>query len=94
MSDKLDKPKDMFSIEEQWQFYIKKTLMDETQMGEIQRIETKRAFMAGLAQMYVIMVVDIGQVNEAEELEGIQRLGIEIAEYFRKESIKDNPNIN
>ncbi len=50
-----------FNLEIQYQKYLERVGFKESQMGDTQRVETKRAFMGGCGQMLVILRDDISQ---------------------------------
>jgi hypothetical protein len=54
---------EIFNLEQQFQFYLQTVKLDPKSMSEIQLQETKRAFFAGLAQMWKI-IINIGKIEE------------------------------
>lgn len=52
-----------FDLEKQFEFYLQKVNLDPKNMSEIQLQETKRAFYAGIAQMWK-MFIAIGELKE------------------------------
>lgn len=52
-----------FDLEKQFEFYLDKVNLKKENMSEIQLQETKRAFYAGVAQMWK-MFVEIGDMEE------------------------------
>lgn len=75
-----------FDLEEQWQIYLQRVGMKETQMHPIQAMETKRAFVAGLAQMFEHTNTnqnEIGEIPLDEKEEVIQASMDELTEDMR-----------
>ena len=52
-----------FDLEKQFEFYLEKVNLKKENMSEIQLQETKRAFYAGIAQMWR-MFVEIADMKE------------------------------
>ncbi|MEI7488602.1 MAG: hypothetical protein WCJ72_14570 [Chryseobacterium sp.] len=48
-------------IDKNYQHYLEKVKLKESEMSEIQRIETKRAFAAGMREMFVVMMTGLGK---------------------------------
>ena len=92
--------KDIFNLEDpfdmylQYKLYLKLIGANETAMGEVQRSETRKAFMAGMAQMYTIMTVDIPKLEAVQAVNKMELLEKEIIKFWHKINVKENPNIN
>jgi len=54
---------EIFNLEQQFQFYLQTVKLDPKSMSETQLQETKRAFYAGLAQMWKI-IINIGKIED------------------------------
>jgi deoxyribose-phosphate aldolase len=54
---------EIFNLEQQFKFYLQTAKLDPNSMSKIQLQETKRAFFAGLAQMWKI-IINIGKMKE------------------------------
>jgi len=55
-----------FTVESQYQFYLEKIGIAEDQMGDLQKIEMRRAFMGGFGQCIILMVSKIAALPEKE----------------------------
>lgn len=71
-------------IEEYYQFYLEKVKLKEAAMSNVQRVETKRAFMAGMSQMLNMLTKEISAVNEAEGVEIINNLFNQLSQFWSK----------
>lgn len=80
-----------FDLEYQYRKYLKLVNLDESRMHEVQRKETKQAFMAASGMMLLLMrddVTDIPDENDAvDTLEGM--LG-QIGNYFKVTDVSNN----
>lgn len=67
----------MYSIEKQWQQFLKLVGLVENELPEIQRNSMKRAFFGGVAQMLVLLRDGIGAIEDENqsiaELENIDK---------------------
>ncbi|MGB3452928.1 MAG: hypothetical protein WBA59_03760 [Moheibacter sp.] len=75
-----------FKIEDQYQQYLKKVGLKEENMHPTQRVETKRAFMAGCGQMLVLLRDEIGELEEDDAVEQMGSLLNQVSEFWIKES--------
>lgn len=64
-----------FDLQEQYQLYLKKGRLDENRMGEIQRKETRQAFMAGVSQtvLYYFTLAAMEEDAAVQELDNIMK---------------------
>lgn len=76
-----------FDVNKQYALYLQRVKLNESKMAEVQKVETKRAFMGGFLQA-LFMLRD--EIAELEEEEGILYLGKMILqlEYFWENQIK------
>lgn len=76
----------MSLIEKQYQHYLEKVQLSEDDMPEDQKIETKRAFIAGMSEMYSALVSGI---EERMPLDGcLEYYRVELTEYWNNETKK------
>ncbi|MEN5132681.1 hypothetical protein [Elizabethkingia anophelis] len=74
----------MSLIEKQYQHYLEKVQLKESEMPEDQKIETKRAFIAGMSEMYAALVSGI-EANMP--LDGcLKYYRVELTEYWKQET--------
>lgn len=57
-----------FDLEKQFEFYLQKVNLRKENMSEIQLQETKRAFYAGISQMWKMFV----EISDMEEQKGFE----------------------
>jgi hypothetical protein len=64
-----------FNLEEQYQVYIQKANLDEREMGEIQKKETRQAFFAGVSQavFYYFTLAEMEENAAVDELDSIMK---------------------
>ncbi|BBQ08187.1 hypothetical protein JUNP353_2758 [Elizabethkingia anophelis] len=81
----------MSLIENHWQHYLKCVQLKEDEMPEIQRDETKKAFMAGMGSMYVALIECADITTPIDQF--FKQYKDEISEYWINERKKyDNDN--
>ena len=51
-------------IDYQYELYLKRMALDESNMHEVQKTETKRAFYGGVTQMLILMCDDIASIED------------------------------
>ena len=71
-----------FNLEERYQFYLSKVELKEEDMSLEQRVETKRAFMAGCAEVLMLMTNRIADMDEAEAIPKIDSLVDQVQEFW------------
>lgn len=76
-----------FNLDSQYKAYLKMVGLDESKMIPIQRIETKRAFMAGCGQMLVLMRDEVSQLQEDNAVEALESM-IQQTETFWTDEVK------
>lgn len=75
------------SIEYKFQFYMFKVGLWGTPVGEVQMLETRRAFMGGFAAMFLEMG-EIGGWEEEQAARLLELRGMEISAYWEREDLK------
>lgn len=80
-----------FSLEHQYQLYLKRCNVTEAQMHPVQRKETKQAFFGACGQMLILMRDGIGDIeNEDEAVQTMENMINQVSQYFI--SITTNQN--
>lgn len=80
----------MSLIEQQYQHYLEKVQLKESEMPEDQKTETKRAFIAGMSEMYSALVSGI---EAGIPLNGcMEYYRNELTEYWNQETKKYDEN--
>ncbi len=75
-----------FNLEIQYQKYLERVGLKESQMGDTQRVETKRAFMGGCGQMLVILSNDISQLDEDKGIEQLQDMIDQVKAFWKEQN--------
>lgn len=81
------------NIEEQYQFYLKKSNMNEQSMGAVQRSEMRKAFMGGMSQMWIIMTRHISTLEEAHAVVSIEIIGKNLMDFWKTATKESNADI-
>lgn len=68
----------------QYQEYLRRARITEAQMPDIQRIETKRAFFAGIGQTLILLRDQLSENDEEGSVE-LQNLHDQVLNFFRSE---------
>jgi hypothetical protein len=71
-----------FSLEDHYQFYLNTVELKEEDMSHEQRVETKRAFMAGCAEVLILMTNEIADMDETEAIIKIDSLIEQVQEFW------------
>ncbi len=78
-----------FTIQTQWEKYLKRVDLKESEMLPIQTQETKRAFFAGVSQLLVLLREDVSALEENEAINTMERMETECGEFWKTEVEKD-----
>lgn len=80
-----------FNLEFQYQLYLERCCLRESEMKTIQKVETKRAFMGGCGQMLVVLRDDITEIpNEDDAADILQIMLDDVNAFFMIEVLKYN----
>lgn len=74
------------NIELMFQNYLKKVNLDPTKMSKVQFTETRRAFMAGVSSLIVVMVDDISEMGEQNAFEYMEDISNQCETFWINES--------
>lgn len=85
-----DTDKDVFNLEYQYQEYLKKVKLKESEMGETQRIETRRTFMGACGVMLIVLRHDLSALKEDEAAKMLQNMLDQVGNFFIKEVNRQN----
>jgi len=77
---------DPFNLEERYKSYLYKVKIKEEDMSPVQKVETKRAFMAGCAEVLVLMTDDIADMEEDDAVLKIDSLVDQVQEFWDKQT--------
>lgn len=78
-------------IDHQYQLYLKRMGLDEDKMHPQQKVETKRAFMGGCAQMLALMFDDIADIeDENKAVLTLEDLNIQLQQYWKDQLTQHN----
>ncbi len=74
-----------FDLEQQFEFYLNIMKLDKAKMPEVQIVETKRAFMAGVGQMLALAQSKISQLDEEEAINTLEDMYKQVDTFFEEE---------
>lgn len=74
-----------FNLEHQYQLFLQRMDLTESQMHPTQRVETKRTFMAAMGQMLMICVHDLDSFKNPLVTEAVPFMIDQVKEFFFKE---------
>lgn len=76
-----------FTLEEQYQRYLKMVKLSEEQMPEDQRIEMRRAFYGGIGQMVIWMFTDMDKMTEPDAMLALDGIRKETLEFWKEQAV-------
>lgn len=82
--------KKKFNLEYQYQLYLQRVKLDESRMSDMQRRETKLAFMGACGQLLLLLRDDVGALEEEEALDLMTDMLSQVGDFFIKESNQQN----
>lgn len=78
---------EQFNLENEYQAYLDRVKIKESDMHPTQRVETKRAFFAACAQMLVLFRDKIGAIEKEEDaIKAMEDLFNQAHEFWLKQS--------
>lgn len=84
-----------FNLAFQYQRYLERCCLKESEMNTIQKVETKRAFMGGCWQMLLLLRDDLSELpTEDVAADTLQSMLDEANDFFTMEVIKYNLSPN
>ena len=72
-------------IEKQFELYLEKMGLKQSEISDVQFMETRRAFYAGFGQLLILLMGDISDQNEADAIADLDALFTESQEFFANE---------
>lgn len=75
-----------FNLENQYQLYLERAGITESQMHPVQKIETKRAFMGACGQMLILLRDGIGTLEKDKVVEQLQDMINQVQSFWLKEA--------
>lgn len=73
-------------VSDQFDFYLQQSNLKQSEMSDIQFMETRRAFYAGFGQMTILLTTKIADASEQEGVTILDGFLSEISEFYNKES--------
>lgn len=73
------------SVADQFDFFLKKSVLKQSEMSDVQFIETRRAFYAGFGQMIILLTTKIGEVPDEEGIKILEGFLNEVSEFYKNE---------
>ncbi len=81
---------DKFNLEKQYELYLQRVNLKESDMGEVQKREMRATFIGACGQMLILLRDDLGVLPEDLAIETMQDMINQVAEYFMKATNKLN----
>ena len=79
-----------FTVEYQYQDYLKKVGLKEEDMFPVQKAETKRAFFGGVGHILALMKNEIAELPEDEGVQVLESLNNQVLSFFIAEAQSEN----
>lgn len=73
-----------FSLENQYQLYLKRVALTESKMHPDQRRETRQAFMGACGQMIFLLRDELASLEEDEAIAVLEKMKNEVGNFFIK----------
>lgn len=80
----------IFNIEYQYKLYLERVKLNENIIPEVQKIETKRAFMAGMAQMLFLLRDDVSLLEDEVAVDMLENLKNQVGKFWNNQTRGDN----
>ena len=81
---------DKYNLENQYNLYLKRDGLKETDMHPIQKKETKRAFIGACGQILVLLRDDLSELPEKEGVQELESMLGQVGNFFLNETHKQN----
>jgi len=72
-------------IDEMFDFYLETVKLDKNKISEVQLIETKRAFVAGIGQTLDYQLTSLADKSEKEAIKDLSSLLLETLDFWKKQ---------
>lgn len=80
----------VFSLEEQYQLYLKRIKLSEETMHSEQRKQLKQTFFGACGQMIILLRDEISELEEIDGVKVLEGMLGEVTNFFLKESNQQN----
>lgn len=90
MKDLTPEIKAQFSLEKQWQDYLKRVGLKESQMHAVQLTETKRAFFGAFGQSFILQRDELSLLDEDLGVEVFHYMINQVSSFWMKETQGEN----
>ena len=81
---------EQFNLEYQYQEYLKKVKLKESEMSPMQQKETRQAFMGACGIMLIVLRDEVSKFEEDKAIEIMQGMFDQVGEYFLKAANRFN----
>lgn len=81
---------EQFNLEYQYQEYLKKVKLNESQMSPVQKKETRQAFMGACGVMLILLRDEVSKFEEDKAIEIMQGMFDQVGDYFLKDRNRFN----
>lgn len=75
---------EIFSIEHQYQLYLQRVKLNESDMGEVQKKELRQCFFAACGQMFFLLRDDIAALDEDAAIATLENMKNQVMQFFLK----------
>jgi hypothetical protein len=79
-----------FDIEVQYQLYLKRVALNESQMHPEQKKQLRQAFYGACGQMLILLRDDLAALEENKAIDTMQKMLDQIGKYFINAANKSN----
>ena len=79
-----------FNLEKQYELYLQRVGLKESQMPKTQKVEMKRVFIGACGQMLIMLRDDLTQLSEEESIIQLESMINQVANFFLNEQNKFN----
>lgn len=79
-----------FNLENQYQLYLKRVALNETEMHHEQRKQLRQAFMGACGQIILLLRDEVGKLEEDEAIKVMENMIEQVGNYFLKITDKLN----
>lgn len=79
-----------FNIENEYQNYLERVQLNESEMHEQQKIQLRRTFYAASGQMLVLLKTKIAELDEDKAIEVLEDLSTQVLVFFDQEMIEED----
>jgi hypothetical protein len=76
------KGKSTFNLEYQYQLYLQRVKLKESEMHPEQKKQLRQAFMGACGQLLVLLKDDLSQLEETEVMDVLEDMTKQVADYF------------